>query len=386
MSDTILAARSARARLFALARRAAVAIAALALVAGLYALISGAWFTPPESTPQRHPFSAGLRETAPAPTGIGGTIVAVQSVFYTRMVGALQAFAAPSPDAAGGISALWTLIALGFAYGVFHAAGPGHGKAVISGYLVADGRRSLGRGLMIALASSLLQALSAIVIVGVLAVALDASTSAINASARAIELGSFALVALVGLAVLWRKAARLITVFQPPPAADPFGGLSFRPAQAAASGRFRAEEAVAPAAQDAARCADPSCGVFACRDHAHLPTPEEVGRLGTFREMAAVTFSAGLRPCTGAIIILVFALSQREFAAGVAATLAMALGTFITVGALACLAVYGKRLAVRLAGGGGRGGARAVAVLEVLAGAIVAVAGLVLLLGGYQAG
>jgi nickel/cobalt exporter len=61
--------------------------------------------------------------------------------------------------------------------------------------------------------------------------------------------------------------------------------------------------------------------------------------------------AVGIRPCSGAIIVLVFALSQGLIAAGVAATLVMALGTGLTVAALATLAVSAKDVALRLAGG-----------------------------------
>ena len=63
----------------------------------------------------------------------------------------------------------------------------------------------------------------------------------------------------------------------------------------------------------------------------------------------AVVFSVGIRPCTGAILVLVFAVTQGLFWAGVAATFAMALGTAITVSAIATIAVYSKKLAIRLA-------------------------------------
>jgi len=72
-----------------------------------------------------------------------------------------------------------------------------------------------------------------------------------------------------------------------------------------------------------------------------------------------VVFSVGIRPCTGAILVLVFALTQGMFWAGVAATFAMAIGTAITVAALATLALGSRELALRL---GGRSGAFAEAV------------------------
>jgi len=64
----------------------------------------------------------------------------------------------------------------------------------------------------------------------------------------------------------------------------------------------------------------------------------------------AVVFSVGIRPCTGAILVLVFALTQGLFWAGVAATFAMALGTAITVAVLVTLALGSRELALRLGG------------------------------------
>ncbi len=374
MSDTTILASSPRSALRDGLTRVAIAMLALALVGGLAALVS--YFgAPGEAVPaSRHPFAAGASEAVPSASGMGGAILAIQSGFYARMLAALQAF--PS-----GAAAVWTLVALSFAYGVFHAAGPGHGKAVISGYLVADGRRSIGRGLGLAFASSVLQALSAIAIVGVLSVLLGATAAAVNATARVIEQASFALVAIVGLVVLWRKTGRLAALMRAPPA-DALAGLAFQPSVQAGSGRFRAE---AVEAGDVAACNDPACGVGGLCGHVHMLTPAELTRIDSLRDMAAVALSAGIRPCSGAIIVLVFAFSRGMPAAGVAATLAMALGTFITVGALASLAVFAKRLATRLAansaGDGSRAGARAIAALEVLAGAVVAAIGFVLVMG-----
>jgi nickel/cobalt exporter len=70
----------------------------------------------------------------------------------------------------------------------------------------------------------------------------------------------------------------------------------------------------------------------------------------SWRKMMAVVFSVGIRPCTGAILVLVFALTQGLFWAGVAATFAMALGTALTVAVLATLALGSRELALRLGG------------------------------------
>ena len=71
-------------------------------------------------------------------------------------------------------SAVWTLLFISFAYGIFHAAGPGHGKAVISSYLVAN-HETARRGIVLSFASALMQSLVAVLIVGICAWLLNAT-------------------------------------------------------------------------------------------------------------------------------------------------------------------------------------------------------------------
>lgn len=322
-----------------LARRLLVAATALACVAGVLLLL-GLLIThvsPPPPPPPRNPFGTALpRETLPSTSGIGAVIIAWQSAFYRELTATLK-LVATTP------AALWSLLLASFGYGAFHAAGPGHGKAVISGYIVAD-NRSLRRGLALSFAAALLQALVAVALVGVMTLIFRVTAATMNVAATAVEQASFALVATVGLLMLWRKAGTLLAL------------------DAGATGH------------------DAAC------DHVHMPTPNELDRLRSWREMAGVVLAAGLRPCAGALIVLVFASVQGLFWAGIAATFAMALGTALTTGALAALAVFFKFAALRLAGGGSLRGARAVAALEVLAAAFVVALGASLLLGVWIGG
>jgi nickel/cobalt exporter len=91
-----------------------------------------------------------------------------------------------------------------------------------------------------------------------------------------------------------------------------------------------------------------------------------------------------LRPCSGAILVLVFAFAQGLVWAGVAATFVMGLGTAITVTAIATLAVSAKGLAARLASNRSGAGTLALRGVEVAAAALVLAFG-VLLLTGYMA-
>lgn len=315
--------------------RLALAVIAVAAVAGALALL--AWWlapgAPPPPQPARGPFGLA-REAAPAPQGLGGMILAWQGQFYRALQGAVLAL-----RQSGG--APWALLGIGFAYGVFHAAGPGHGKAVIAGYLVAS-ERALAKGFLLSLLAALLQAVVAVALVGAVAIALQGTAATMSRVTNLVEMASFAAVAALGLALTWRKAGKVQGVV----------ALS------------RGE-----AAPDAA-----------C-DHVHLPPPEAIDRMTRWRDMAGVVLAAGIRPCAGAIVVLVFTLSQGLLPAGVAATFAMALGTALTTGAIAALAVFAKGLALRLAGGRGAGGAVAVAGLELLAAAFVLVLGLTLLAG-----
>ncbi|MCJ2130556.1 nickel/cobalt transporter [Methylobacterium sp. E-045] len=312
--------------------RIALALAAIAAVAMVLAALSLLFGSTVAPLPPRSPFGIGFREAAPSATGIGGRLLAMQSSFSRSLEATVAAIKQ------GGS---WgPMVLIGFSYGVFHAAGPGHGKAVIAGYIVA-GERALARGFSLSAAAALLQALVAIAIVVIGNLVLNATAAGMARAGTVIETASFALVAILGLTVTWRKAGRLATLVH--------GGAS-------------------------AACA-PGCG------HVHLTDAAVIGRLDSWRERAGVVIAAGSRPCAGAILILVFSASQGILAAGIAATFAMALGTALTTGFLASLAVFAKALALRLAGGRGSAGAIAVGGLELLAGAFVLVLGIAMLTG-----
>jgi nickel/cobalt exporter len=301
----------------------------MALAIGLAALLAAAiaWLVAPGivAPPPRSPFGIGFREAAPAATGIGGVILALQASFSRSLNAAVSALR-------GGGS--WSpLVGLAFAYGVFHAAGPGHGKAVIAGYILA-GEQALRRAATLSLCAALLQAAMAGAIVGLGTLVLNATAASITRAGTLIEAVSFALVALIGLVLTWRKAGRLAHL-------------------------------------------GAGCG-SGC---SHLPGPQALDTLDTWRERAGVVLAAGTRPCAGAVLVLVFAMSQGVPGAGVLAVLAMALGTALTTTALACLAVFAKRAALRLAGGRGQAGLLALGGLELVAAAFVLVLGTAMLSG-----
>ena len=129
--------------------------------------------------------------------GIIGWIMAKQSEFYRAMSSTIRA-------AKNDGSAVWTLLGIAFAYGIFHAAGPGHGKAVISSYLVAN-EETARRGIVLSFASALAQALVAVVIVGIGAWLLNVTAKTMCGAERVIEIASYGLIAAFGARLVWVK-------------------------------------------------------------------------------------------------------------------------------------------------------------------------------------
>lgn len=258
-----------------------------------------------------------------------------QQNFYGRMSATLKAMRGPDAAAAG-----WTLLLLSFAYGIFHAAGPGHGKAVISAWLLAT-ESELRRGILISFMSAVIQALTAIVLVSVLFLVVASVGSTARDVAGVLESASYALIGVLGLYLVWtalRLFAARRAVAAPAPARP---GMTTR--QSVALSDFASfEPRRSGTAGDHVHGPDCGCG------HAHLPEARDLRGDFSFAKAFSLAFAVGIRPCTGAILVLVFANGLGLYWAGVASTFAMALGTFLTVSAIAAVAVYGKKFATRL--------------------------------------
>src|SRR5579863_9681882 len=150
------------------------------------------------------PFAVAGGESGGGTTsGLTGWLMAEQSQL-THLIAAHVRALHGQPGAA------WGLIGLGLAYGVFHAAGPGHGKAVLASYMLAN-EKSLKRGAVMALLAALLQALIAIALVGAAGFVFRATASEMNHAADWIVLASYCAVAAMGLWLVWRKGGALIT-------------------------------------------------------------------------------------------------------------------------------------------------------------------------------
>jgi nickel/cobalt exporter len=295
----------------------------------------------------------------PPADGVIGWLLAKQALFYRALSGMIRAAKTDG-------SAYWGLIGISFAYGVLHAAGPGHGKAVISSYLLAN-EETWRRGIALAFASALLQAATAIVLVAVAALAIGATAKMMGDTVRVIEAISYALIMLLGARLFWVK------------------GRGFLHALGAVRAGVGADHHPHDR-HDHAHChnhehnhdEDESALPWG---HAHAPEPAELaGPRGWHRGLSAIV-AVGLRPCSGAILVLVFALAQGLFWAGVASTFVMGLGTAVTVAAIATLAVAAKAAAKGFAATRPGYGSLALRGLEVAAALLVLLLGALLLTG-----
>ncbi len=331
----------------------------------------------------------GANEVAMKPTGPFAHIILwmneQQRSFYLAMTNALKAMREDPWQAS-------VLVGLSFVYGIFHAAGPGHGKAVISSYMIAN-ETALRRGIFLSFISSLLQAIMAIAVVGLAWFLLRGTGISMNQTARYMEIASFALVLFFGLWLLARKlpllfrkrdnagAASSLFAAAPEPAmasGTAWQGTISQATRAAATGsavRLNYKPATAAASEHVFIGEGDVC--TAC-GNAHIADPSTLGDDFNWKTAWSAILSVGLRPCSGALIVLTFALLNGLMVGGLLSVFAMAFGTFLTVAVLATLAVTAKNTALRFAGSQAMSG-RLKAAIEVAAALFIAMTGALLL-------
>jgi ABC-type nickel/cobalt efflux system permease component RcnA/ABC-type uncharacterized transport system substrate-binding protein len=309
-------------------------------------------------------------------------IIAEQKQFYQLLTNAMTKMRTDN----------WAFLVLGslsFLYGVFHAAGPGHGKVVISSYVLAN-ERQYRQGMILSFASAMLASLVAVLFILIAASVLGLTGDAMGNAANWIGIGSYLMVALLGLWLMIRHIFGIGHRHQhhgeegeAEAAADHHDHALARQhlyaeedmderehARGQQSALARAFATVGEERAAASGLARPVRSAPAAHGHAHphhhhhedarhhsaaahshvAVVPDQL-RTGGWREALGVVLAIGLRPCSGALVVLVFALSQGVLWAGIVSVFLMGLGTAITVATLATLAMTAKGLARRLSRG-----------------------------------
>jgi nickel/cobalt transporter (NicO) family protein len=387
---------------------AGVAIGAILLVAGAVdvALAQGTPFGAPKGAPP----------VAPS-TGIVGWIMVKQAEFYKGLSGAIRAAKTDN-------SALWVLFGLSFAYGLFHAAGPGHGKAVISSYVVAN-RETWWRGVVLSFASAMVQAAVAVAVVGIAAVLLNATAATMRNAVYWIEIISYSLIIAIGLRLVWTKGRAMLATLRDIQRPKTVGAAATPAHLRDAHDQAHHDQAHHDHAHhdhahhdhgqphghdhhhdhgahahhdrghdhdhghhdhhahgqhdhDHAHCDHDHGSAWG---HAHAPEPQELAGPGGWKRGLTAIIAVGLRPCSGAILVLVFTLAQGLFWAGVVATFLMGFGTAIMVATIAVLSVIAASWAERFASTRGGYGMLFMRGIEVAAALLITAFGALLLLG-----
>lgn len=212
-----------------------------------------------------------------------------------------------------------SLVIFSLLYGVLHALGPGHGKVVIATFLATHPTR-VKTSIRLTLLASLLQGSVAIVLVTVMLLLLKTSSRQLHLSSFWLEKGSYLLVIGLGVMIGYRALRSLWRTLRPRPAPV-----------------FRAFK---PHHQHDDQC---GCG------HAHLPTPQQMSGNLSVKTQLLVVVSMGLRPCSGAIMMLLFAKVIGVYGWGVISAAVMALGTALTISAIGLLVQQARTVAQRLA-------------------------------------
>lgn len=261
---------------------------------------------------------------------------------------------------------LWWLIAMSFAYGVFHAAGPGHGKVVIASYMIAN-ELQLKRGVLLSFVSALVQGLMAVIVVGATWLILRRLGISTTQTTFGLELASYALIMLIGIWLLWEKSKGLL--------ANRTKNKHNHAHHTDSHDHAHSHHQEHHHHDHGATCS--TCG------HAHMPDPALLEKNLSLKDAWSVIMAVGIRPCSGAIIVLTFSLLNGLYMGGILSVFAMAIGTAITVSVLATLAVSAKTLALRFTDGSSTFNNFG-AMIEILGAALIILFGVTLMMAALS--
>lgn len=252
---------------------------------------------------------------------------------------------------AGDVGALAALLTVCFSYGFLHAVGPGHGKVLIGGYGVARRVRMVPL-MVIAFVASMAQAAVAVAIVAALFAALGWTREAVlGVSEDVMAPVGHVLVGLVGLWLVGRGLRRV------------WRQRAVRGAHAHHDHAHHEHAHDHDHARDDGHVHDEHCG------HAHGPTLDEVTALTGWRDTAALIAGIAIRPCSGALFLLILTFQMGIALAGIAGVFVMGLGTASVTVAVALLAVWSREGALATLSEGRL--VRALPIVEIAAGALV---------------
>ncbi|WP_271898219.1 nickel/cobalt transporter [Candidatus Phyllobacterium onerii] len=348
----------------------------------LFGALALALFCGGHALAQKTSLGIGMNEVAMQPTGPFAEIILwinmQQRSFYLAMTHALKGMREDPWQAS-------ILVGLSFLYGILHAVGPGHGKAVISSYMLAN-ETTLKRGIVLSFASSMLQAFTAIFIIGLTFLVLRGTTVSMDDATHYMEMASFILIIAFGLSLLWRKVPVLFSprVAHLMPEKIVAGHDHHHDHDHHHHDHGHSHGAHSHDHHDHGHHHNHAVGeVCETCGHSHAPDPAMIAGDFNWKTAWSAIIAVGLRPCSGALIVLTFSLLNGLVLGGVLSVFAMALGTFITVAILATLAVTAKNVALRVSGASALSG-RVQNIIEIGGALFIVLFGVLLLTASLQ--
>ncbi|WP_017223139.1 nickel/cobalt transporter [Moritella dasanensis] len=235
-----------------------------------------------------------------------------------------------------GLMAGLSLMMMSFLYGILHSVGPGHGKLIVTTYIATQDAK-VKLSLIITLVSSLMQALVAVALVSVLLMLFDASMRDINHKAELLIPLSFYTAILLGVVIIWRNLMLMYRVVK----------ANEQPlASASSTDSSIVIQRLTPISTPtslAHHVHDDNCGC----GHQHVVSSAQINDASSFKEYLAIILSIGIRPCTGAIMVLLFANMLDIYWLGIVSAVVMALGTALTTSTIAIMTITGKQVVRR---------------------------------------
>ncbi|PSV40366.1 nickel/cobalt transporter [Photobacterium sp. GB-36] len=225
-------------------------------------------------------------------------------------------------DAKENPAAIYSLAGVSFLYGVFHSLGPGHGKMIVTTYLATNPAK-VKASLIMTVISAFLQALVAIVLVTVLLVFFNSSMREINSAADRFITLSFVAMLLLGVIVAYRALKQSWQLYKQKTHKHDHTHHNHNHSHSHS------------------HSSDCGCG------HKHFADADSINQATNMREYIAIIASIGIRPCTGAILALLFANMVDMYWLGVVSALLMAVGTALTTSTIATMTLSGKKLVTK---------------------------------------
>jgi len=242
------------------------------------------------------------------------------------------------------------LLVLSILYGALHSLGPGHGKLIVTTFLATHPSK-VKHSLILTIVSALMQAVVAILLVSILVFLFNNSMRDVNGKTVELISLSFLIMALLGAFIIFRALKKLYT--------------TFKSTQVEHVHHDHHEH-------------DHHDHDGHCCGHKHFASAEEINNATTWQAYAGIIVSIGIRPCTGAIMALLFANVIGIYWLGVVSAFMMAIGTAITTSTIALLTISGKKMINGYLNHNGNKNATRSTLLQLTGGVILLLLGLLL--------